>query len=297
MGLVVGSVLGSFIEATAGRVINNRSVWGRSYCLRCQSKIRWYDLFPILSFLFLRGRCRDCHKKIPPETLIVEIATAFLVATLFYLYFPNIDRLLNKDYYAVFGLLDLLFKLFVLVILEIVFITDFKVGLIFDKITYPASLIAFVYLFISSVVKSALFYQQLQTSPLGTYLLPPVSGFFYTQLERLWLPLGWSIIMALILSGFFALLIVITKGRGMGWGDVKYAFFLGLALGFPYGIEAIFLAFFAGAVISLLLVAFSKKRFGQTIPFGPFLSLGALLSLFWGQKILDLYFKLGVISR
>lgn len=290
-GFIVGSILGSFVEAVAGRVIHNRSIWGRSYCEACKKRIASYDLFPILSYLLLKGRCRHCHKKIPLELFLVELVTATFSALLFYLYFPNLDKLLNGDYYTVFRLLELFFKLFILVVVEVVFITDFKVGLIFDKISYPASIVTLLYLVISSIAKSGSFYYQLIQNPLGKYLLPPNSAYFYSQLERIWFPVGLAIATGVGLSAFFILLIIITRGRGMGWGDVKYVLFLGLALGFPFGVEAVFLAFLTGALVSLILIFFSKKGFGQTIPFGPFLSLGAILVLLWGQKILDLYFK------
>lgn len=293
LGFVIGSQLGSFIEAISGRVIKNRSIWGRSYCLECKKKIREYDLFPILSYLLLKGRCRNCHKKIPPETILVELITAVLVAVLFYFHAPSLDAILKLEIPTVFQLLNLLLKLFTLVILEIVFITDLRAGLIFDKITYPASIIAALYLIVTTAVKSILFYQSLIKNPFGKYLLPPQSAYFYNQLQRLWLPIVWSLATAVSLAAFFILLIMITKGKGMGQGDVKYVFFLGLALGFPLAVEATFLAFFIGAIVSLMLILLSKKRLNQTIPFGPFLSLGTLLSLLWGQKILDFYFKLG----
>jgi leader peptidase (prepilin peptidase)/N-methyltransferase len=77
----------------------------------------------------------------------------------------------------------------------------------------------------------------------------------------------------------------------MGWGDVKYVFFLGLALGYPNLLVGLFLAFLLGAITALILVAFKRKEFGQTIPFGPFLSLGAFIALLWGSKLLDFYLQ------
>ena len=90
-------------------------------------------------------------------------------------------------------------------------------------------------------------------------------------------------------TNFFIFLILITSGKGMGWGDVKYVLFIGLVLGFPNGIVSIFLSFLIGAVFSLVLIGLGRKSFGQTIPFGPFLSLGAFITLFWGPQLINWY--------
>ena len=73
----------------------------------------------------------------------------------------------------------------------------------------------------------------------------------------------------------------------MGGGDFKYGIFLGLAFGFPNSIVVLMLAFLLGSLVGIFLIVVNKKKFGQTIPFGPFLSLGWLIVLFWGDKIVD----------
>ncbi|KKR41421.1 MAG: Type 4 prepilin-like protein leader peptide-processing enzyme [Candidatus Daviesbacteria bacterium GW2011_GWC2_40_12] len=79
----------------------------------------------------------------------------------------------------------------------------------------------------------------------------------------------------------------------MGGGDVKLGAFMGIILGFPQALLALMLAFFTGAIFSLFLIILGKKSFGQSIPFGPFLVLGSLTALFWGDQILDWYLHLG----
>jgi prepilin signal peptidase PulO-like enzyme (type II secretory pathway) len=78
---------------------------------------------------------------------------------------------------------------------------------------------------------------------------------------------------------FFLFLVVITKGRGMGLGDVKFAFVMGLLLGYPGVVISLYIAFLTGAVVSVILILRGRKRFGQTIPFGPFLVFGTLIVL------------------
>lgn len=97
------------------------------------------------------------------------------------------------------------------------------------------------------------------------------------------------VVTAFGLAIVFALLVIVTRGRGMGEGDVVLAFLIGIVLGFKATLVAIFIAFLSGAFIAILLIILGKKKFGQTIPFAPFLILGFLTSLFWAKPILEWY--------
>lgn len=289
-GFVLGSVLGSFIKATADRIITKKPLRGRSCCLECKHQLAWHDLLPIFSFLLLGGKCRYCKKVIPRDNFLIEIFLGLVVALLFYTFVsPNIELLFNPTWQTVLFLIELFFKLFVIVVLAIIFLIDLRTGLIPNKITYPGVVITLVYLLLSSGLKSWFYYQGLVQGPLGKYLIPPYSNYAYEYIGRIWVPTGWTILSAILATGFFTSLIILTKGKGMGWGDVKYVLFLGLVLGFPNIVVGVFLAFLIGAIFSLLLIAAGKKHFGQTIPFGPFLSLGAGIALFWGEKIISWY--------
>lgn len=98
--------------------------------------------------------------------------------------------------------------------------------------------------------------------------------------------LPFVVYSALAAGLFFLLLHLVTKGRGMGFGDVKLAFLMGLILGFPKIILALYLAFLTGAIVGVILILGRKKRFGQHIPFGPFLAGSTLIVFFGGQEIL-----------
>lgn len=233
LGFIAGAILGSLSYALALRSLGKESFWGRSYCPHCKKLLQWYDLFPIVSYLLLRGKCRYCHKSISKEYLLVEIAIGILIAFVFWQQFN-------------------MFNLFFVTILAILFITDLKKMLIPDRIVLPAIIIAL--------------------------LAKPVAA---------------NVLTALGIAGFFYALILITRGKGMGGGDVKLGGFIGLGLGFPNGILAVVLSFFLGALISLGLIFLGKKKFGQTVPFGPFLVIGSLIALFWGKQIIDWYLQLG----
>lgn len=134
-----------------------------------------------------------------------------------------------------------------------IFFIDLEQGIIPDKIIYPAILLSFLYL---------IFYSP---NLLANHLFPAVLSFL-----------------------LFFLILLITGGRGMGFGDVKLSFLLGLFLGFPKIIAGIYLAFLTGAIVSIILIIWRKKRFIDTIAFGPFLLLGGILALFLGDKLVSL---------
>ena len=150
----------------------------------------------------------------------------------------------------------LLFSFFLLSSLLTLAIIDLKTSLLPDQITLPTIAIAIIFLFLTP--------QAIVT----------------------------SLITALGSAFFFWLIIFITQGRGMGEGDIRLGFLMGLILGWPKTLIALYLAFFLGATVALALIAGRKKRFGQEIPFGPFLILATLLMVFWGEKIQGLWFKI-----
>ncbi|MBI2022370.1 prepilin peptidase [Candidatus Daviesbacteria bacterium] len=284
LGFLLGICLGSFVKVLADRSVGKRKFSGRSYCEHCKKKISWYDLIPIFSYLNLHGRCRNCQKKIGLEYLLIEIITGVTVATLFFLKIPDNFFQLNIFVKGVYGL-DIGFGLLIIVVLLTVFITDIKTGLIPDRITYPAIKIAFIYLVIMLISQIALSYIQLKNSPLGQYLLPPQSTYFYSLVYPHLENFFFHLLSSLGLAFFFGSLIFITRGRGMGGGDFKLGIFMGLALGFPSSLVALLIAFFSGSIIGILLLTLRLKNFGQTIPFGPFLSIGGIVALFWGEKL------------
>lgn len=289
VGFVIGAILGSFAKAVADRINRKESIGGRSYCQKCKTSLRWYDLFPVLSFILLKGRCRYCRKKIPFGNFASEVVLGIVGALLTASAFPSGLSAFSLDSAGGLLLFDLLFKLFIAVVTVIIFWTDTATGLIPDRVTYPAMAVAFTYLFLSSGIRSWVFYQNLASNPFGKYLLPPYSSYLWDNLGRIWLTQGLAVFAAVSAALIFILLIIFTKGRGMGWGDVKYVFWLGLSLGFPLILPAVFLAFLTGAVFSLGLILLGRKRFGQTIPFGPFLGIGAVLALLYGSQLMGWY--------
>lgn len=288
IGFVVGTVLGSFTKALADRSLSNRTFWGRSYCFWCKHQLHWYDLFPIVSYLLLRGKCRYCHKAIGIEHLLVEVVMGLIIAFLFYQSFPNFKNI--QDFFVI---LDIVFKSFFITILAILFLTDLKKMLIPDQIVLPAIILAAIYLIAVTLLKIGYLYYSLSQTFIGKLLLPPHSDYFQRHAMIIVEPFVWAVVSGLLIAGFFYGLILITKGKGMGGGDVSLGAFMGLSLGFPASLLAVTAAFLIGAIYSIILILLGKKHFKQNIAFGPFLVMGSLLALFWADKIINWYLHFG----
>jgi leader peptidase (prepilin peptidase) / N-methyltransferase len=300
-GFLVGTLLGSLVLCLASRTLTNQTFWGRSYCDNCKVNLKWYDLFPILSYIIFQGKCSHCKKRIDLEYPLIELLMGLLIALLFYMELPAKGITLSTfsaykplDYFFIAS--DLIYKIFIICIFVILFITDIKKYLIPNRITYPAIVIALLYLIFLPFIKIYIYFQSLKGSELGKYLLPPHSNYFYQQALTSFDPFVYGATSAFFAFLFFGFLILITKGRGMGGGDLKLAVFIGLVLGFPGTLIAIMLAFLLGSLVGILLLTIGKKKFGQAIPFGPFLSIGSLAALFWGNQIFNWYLNLRLFN-
>lgn len=291
IGFLLGTVLGSFVKVLADRSLTNKSFWGRSYCLNCKKNLAWYDLFPILSYLSLSGHCRYCKKKIKLEYLLVEVAMGILIGFLFWQSRTTLS-MLNPN--LIISVVNLVIKIFFISVLVALFITDLRKMLIPDRIILPSIVLGFFTLLTFTIYKISYLYYYLSQSQIGRYLLPPHSDYFLRHALMTAQPLLGGIIMGLLIGGFFWGLIIITRGKGMGGGDVKIGAFIGLMLGFPQSLLAIMLSFIIGSIFSIGLLILGKKQFGQVIAFGPFLVIGSLISLFWGNRIMDWYLTLSL---
>jgi len=164
-------------------------------------------------------------------------------------------------------------------------------GLIFFLVVYRffplgfflASLFLLIAVFLIAVFLFDLHYRIIPDWALiGLVILSFLVGFL-TEAD-----LVSQLVTGLVFSLFFLALHLITKGKGMGLGDVKFAFFMGFFLGWPKIVIAFYLAFLTGAVFGVILILLKKKRFGQKIAFGPFLAGATFISWFWGGDLFRL---------
>ena len=254
MGLSVGSFLNSIIY----RLNTGESfLFKRSYCPDCKHQLNWKDLIPLFSFLILRGKCRYCQKIISWQYPLVELATALIFLFLLLEFSVNYTTL---------------YFMLISCFLIIIFVYDLKHYIIPDKIIFSAIIIAFLY-------------QLLRTLDFGFIL---EFGFWNSDFRTLLNPF----LSAILASVFFLTIVLLSRGKWMGIGDIKLAFFMGLFLSYPNIIISLFLAFFLGAIIGVGLILLRKKTLKSEVPFGPFLVTGTFLALFFGKDIINWYLSL-----
>ena len=243
-----GSAIGSFLNVVICRLETGEGiVKKRSHCPKCGQVLAWYDLMPLVSFFMLRGKCRYCGKKISWQYPLVEIATGLLFVLVAVKLFPELvegSKNLAFDFAPAalrsgnipgffYGLWVIGYWLYVVCSLIVIFVYDLRHYIIPDKVVFPAMIMSLVFRFLESLAK-AFDFASLRS---GNNLYPElIEGFKITAPYFL---------AAFAASAFFAALIVITRGRGMGWGDVKLAFLMGLILGWSNILIALFLAFWS----------------------------------------------------
>jgi len=258
---IIGLFIGSFLNCIVYRVYNEKSfVKGHSFCPKCNHNLGVLDLIPLFSYLSLKGRCRYCKEKISFQYPFVEIATGVI--------FLIVAILLNTSFLTlgVFNLefLNLLFYLFIASYFVMIFIFDLKWYIIPDGLTFSAIIITLIYLFSQTFILNTITPEQLLITVISTF----------------------------VLFLFFFALYFFSGGKAMGFGDVKLVIFLGLILGFPNVLPALFIAFGVGAVIGIIMMALKKKGMKSEIPFGPFLVLGTFIALFYGDVLVNWYLGL-----
>ena len=219
------------------------SAGSSSSCPSCEKPIRFFDNIPLISFIILRGRCRQCGIPISWRYPLVEALTALCLAALFLKYGLSAE-------FVTYGVL-------VLFLIPISFI-DLDKGLILNKLTIPC--------FILGILLVLGF----QVETLKNGLLGAVGG-------------G---VIVWIISGMGKLLF---RKESMGMGDVKLLVMIGVYTGFPDVALCLFFGIFIAAILIIGGMVLKKLRLGDTIPFGPFIAMGTLVYLLWGESILGWY--------
>lgn len=254
---VLGLIIGSFLNVVIFRLENEeKMVNDRSKCLHCKHFLIWSDLIPVLSFIFLKRKCRYCGENISWQYPLVELGTGILFIMAFGIW------------YWVSNIFYLLFLFYIISVLIVIFVYDLKHYIIPDKVIYPAIVVAFVYK-IFEILK-----------------------FNHLDLIGNLITIFNPFIAAILAGAFFYAIIIITKGKGMGGGDMKLGFLMGLILGWPLVLLSLFLSFIIGSVVGIFLIFLGNKKMKSVIPFGPFLVLGTFIALFWGERIVGWYLSM-----
>ena len=241
LAAVTGLAVGSFLNVVVHRLPRGESLnRPGSHCPNCGHAVRKRDNVPVVSWLLLRGRCRDCAQPISARYPLLELVTALLWVAVV---------AAKWDDAAAIALGIVLVTLMVAVVP-----IDLEHRLILNKLTYPAAVLALV---------------------IGLALDP---GGVPEQL-----------IAAFAAGGFF-LLAALAYPAGMGLGDVKLAFVMGLYLGRAVA-PAVFVALILGVLVGVAVMArLGRERGRRTqVPFGPFLAAGSVLAIFVGESLVDSY--------
>jgi len=240
------------------KLLGKKTLDDRSKCLHCGHELKWYDLIPLVSWLSLKGKCRYCHHAIGRFEPIIELGVA-LFFILSYAFWPG-------DLQTGLGIAHFVLWLIAGVVMAIMFAYDAKWFLLPDILS-----LALVVVGLGIVGVTAA-----ETGDIAGTLLSAAGS-------------------VAVLSGLYALLYAVSKGRWVGFGDVKLGIGLGLLLvDWKLAIVAVFLANFIGCLIVIPLLSMKKLGRSSHIPFGPLLIAGTVLAFFLGTPIIDWY--LGLIG-
>ena len=235
-----GIVIGSFLNVCIYRIPKHEDiVKTRSHCMSCGYQLKWYDMFPVFSYLFLRGRCRKCHAKLSVQYPLIEAANGILYVMIVWIHGMTIT--------------SILYCLLVSALL-VISVIDFR--------TFEIPLGINIFILILGIVRVATDF---------TCVLDYVIGF-----------LSVSVVLAIL---YYA-----SKGRAIGGGDVKLMAVCGLVLGW----KLVLLAFFLGCILGSVIHIIRMKAFGadRVLAMGPYLSLGVLLAVLWGNTMIQWYMGL-----
>jgi prepilin signal peptidase PulO-like enzyme (type II secretory pathway) len=277
----VGTVFGSFLNLVSDRIVSGESImFGRSVCDFCRNPLNPKSLVPLFSFIFQKGKSACCKKDLSWAYPVSEFMTGIA-----FLFAAHYSRVLTE--FSLSSVLVCLYLATVFSFFIILFFTDAKYRLLPDKIVYTAIYVTLVFILGLYLLDLKMYHDKLLAGSFGQYLIQ--AGFWKNHLFLVFKQILVLIASSFFISFFFMSLIMITKGRGMGGGDVKLGFLIGLFNGFPGNILAIFLGFLFGSIYSLGLIALKKKGVKDTIAFGPFLILGSVVAFIWGDAFIRWY--------
>ena len=233
-----GITIGSFLNVCIYRIPKKEDIVKRnSHCMSCNYDLKWYDLIPVFSYIFLGGRCRKCKMKLSIQYPMIEGLNGILYVLVFIVNGFTIESLLYC------------FMFSALITLSVI---DFR--------TYEIPFGINLFILALGLIKIALDYRNFLD-----YLIGFIS-----------------------VSGFLYLLFVLTKGRGIGGGDIKLMAVSGLMLGWKCNVLAFALGCIIGSVIHIIRMKVSKED--HVLALGPYLSVGIMIAALWGEALLTWYF-------
>ena len=264
LGLIIGSLLNVCIDRIpAGKSI----IRPPSHCDSCNQRLREIDLIPIFSYIWLKGRCRYCGNKISLRIPIVEFITASLFA------------LITWSFLHQHG------NMSVHLAMPLIYACLFVVIAFIDLERHEI----YIHPIISTGIALALIFS-LFWNGFGEYW--PQTSITNTYLDGMASALLGGVVGLIFMTLPYLVARAHYKMEGIGQGDIYLAVLIGLATGFPLIIVALMIGIASGGLLAITLLLLRRKKKKDAIPFGPFLSLGAMTTLLWGSQIMHWYSNL-----
>lgn len=272
MAFVLGAMIGSFLNVCVYRIPKGESVVkGRSHCPKCGQGIAWYDNIPILSWLILGAKCRNCAQPISWQYPLVESITGFL----FLLVFLKFGLTLATPVYMALAAS--------MVLVTFVDLTDWTIP---NEVTFPGIPLGIAFSVLAMLYPES---NLILNDPIASLIGVVAGGGFLYLLDK---------------AALFLL-----KKRGMGFGDVKLLAMLGAFFGWQGVILIIMMASLLGSVVGIGMIMAEKRRHarktdlivedtgdedavvhtGHYLPFGPYLALAGVLYMFFGPELVNVY--------
>lgn len=267
MAVVYGLVFGSFANAVAYRVPTGETLWTRSHCPKCNAQIQAWQNIPVLSWLFLRGKCANCKEPISIQYPAVELLTGVLFGLLtWFVIESEYETFYYFPYYSIIPpiliTVTLCYFAFMGVVLSII---DFKTMKLPTKLIYSTWIFSVVLLSVASYVMK-----------------------------------DWDSIKGMFIGGFGSMLIYgiiwFVVPKGFGFGDVRLALLTGSILGWfsvQHSILGLMLPFILSSLVMVPLLLLKVVNRKTKIPLGPWIILGALITIFFGDIIISQYLAIG----
>ena len=245
---ILGLIVCSFFNVVIHRVPLGQSiVVGRSHCPHCRAKLAWYDLIPVVSFLILAGHCRACGKKISPVYPAIELYSGFIAVASYWLFAGS-------------GWIAWMSGAFILELFLILAVIDLY------HLILPDSLL--IVLLVGTVAWSVI---QKMIGSVGHWQIFDIS----------------SLAGAGVLVIIFFLVWLLSRGRGLGLGDVKLVGIIGLIFGFWGGLIVLYLAVAVGAIVGLILLLTHRAGLKTKLPFGTLICASATFYMLGGEAVLS----------
>lgn len=255
---IFGTAIGSFLSVVIHRLKTKQKgiLWSHSMCPACKKKLKWRHLVPLFSWLFLRGRCAYCGAKISSHYFTLELTTGLVFVTAFLT-----NNFLTGDMLQ--PIIDWhVFSLFIFYIIEF----SLLIGIFFYD----------------------LLHQEIPDSlSITAIILAIAKGFIFNDPRPLNMLIG-----AAGLFTFFLLQLLISRGKWIGGGDLRMGILLGVLLGWEKALLALVIAYILGSLVGIYLIIRKQATRKSAIAFGPFLVIGILIVIFFGDLILNSYLSL-----